>query len=422
MPITISNSANSVKSVKFVHPDNHTGYSAAANGGMIEFTVLITNAADNPADNNNVSLITVSHDGLLFTDGSGGVFNPPGTIVDGKFTFEVRSHNNLPTRSNVQVKVYGKDYQYKETVVEEAIFTGSVKSIVVSDAVDYLSPFGDDNEIKLGITGYDGESGSGNAVSPGTRGFITTVTDPSGGTVDRNVISVGQPMMEDGKYYILLTANATESEPLAIGEYIVDVANGSLTDGANFFVRGDAHSISFTEDRISVSLNDIITIEATVTDSNGSNVADGTPVTWKTFGNLVVDRLLDNDTKNGKASAKFAVSRLADPDGSRTATITAAVENTSAFGVVTVDLPAQEEAPEVVGLDCLSNKTGFSTYTCGVDSSASELFELISSRGATAIHLHNGTNWVRYSMVDGATVPGSLDFTVQTSNVLYISN
>ena len=77
---------------------------------------------------------------------------------------------------------------------------------------------------------------------------------------------------------------------------------------------------------------------------------------------------------------------------------------------------------EAVSLDCLSATNGFATYTCGTDSSASELFGLVSGRGATAVHLWNGSDWVRYSVVDGAMVPGSSDFTVTDNDILYISN
>ena len=72
-------------------------------------------------------------------------------------------------------------------------------------------------------------------------------------------------------------------------------------------------------------------------------------------------------------------------------------------------------------LDCLSELSGFAVWTCG-GSTASALFELVSARGATAVHLWNGSVWIRYSMVDGAMVPGSRDFTVGESDIIYISN
>ena len=79
-------------------------------------------------------------------------------------------------------------------------------------------------------------------------------------------------------------------------------------------------------------------------------------------------------------------------------------------------------ATEEASVACLSNLSGFSTWSCGVESSASEIFGLVSGRGATAIHLWNGSAWVRYSVVDDAMVPGSSDFMVTKSDILYISN
>ena len=80
---------------------------------------------------------------------------------------------------------------------------------------------------------------------------------------------------------------------------------------------------------------------------------------------------------------------------------------------------AAELAAEV---ERLSGMTGFASWLSEQTISGSELFSALSENGATAIHLWNGTSWVRYSVVDGAEVPGSVDFMVNLGNVLYISN
>ena len=77
---------------------------------------------------------------------------------------------------------------------------------------------------------------------------------------------------------------------------------------------------------------------------------------------------------------------------------------------------------EEASVSCLSNLSGFSTWSCGVESSAAEIFGLVSGRGASAVHLWNGSEWVRYSVVEGAMVPGSSDFMVTEDDILYISN
>ena len=74
------------------------------------------------------------------------------------------------------------------------------------------------------------------------------------------------------------------------------------------------------------------------------------------------------------------------------------------------------------GVACLSNLNGFATWVCGVESSASEIFGLVTGRGATALHLWNRSAWVRYSVVDGTVVAGSSEFMVAENDILYIRN
>ena len=77
---------------------------------------------------------------------------------------------------------------------------------------------------------------------------------------------------------------------------------------------------------------------------------------------------------------------------------------------------------EEASVSCLSELSGFATWSCGVSADASEIFEMVSARGVSAIHLWNGSTWVRYSVVDDAMVPGSSDFMVTENDILYISN
>ena len=95
------------------------------------------------------------------------------------------------------------------------------------------------------------------------------------------------------------------------------------------------------------------------------------------------------------------------------------------------DRIAQEEADAAAAADAaelaaeverLSGMTGFASWLSEQTISASELFSALSEDGATAIHVWNGSSWVRYSVVDGNEVPGSVDFMVSLGNVLYISN
>ena len=111
------------------------------------------------------------------------------------------------------------------------------------------------------------------------------------------------------------------------------------------------------------------------------------------------------------AAAQAAADAEAQAEADRQAEIAAGVE------------AALEAQVDEVSIDCLSNLTGFATWTCNVGSTASEVFALVADRGATAVHLWNGSAWVRFAIVNGDEVPGSSDdFMIAEDDILYISN
>ena len=211
----------------------------------------------------------------------------------------------------------------------------------------------------------------------------------------------------------------------APGSYTVTMTLGDDLDEqtAEIVVAGKVASIDVETSADTVAVGDIITVTATVTDEDGNLQPDAGKVSFQAVGALVLTGL-GADAKNGSTEGALddgvATGRFVVVSGSGTATIIASLSGVD--GVTSVSTEAAAGAPEEVSLDCLSATNGFASYTCGVDSSASELFGLVSGRGATAVHLWNGSDWVRYSVVDGAMVPGSSDFTVTEDDILYISN
>ena len=121
----------------------------------------------------------------------------------------------------------------------------------------------------------------------------------------------------------------------------------------------------------------------------------GEPVTFTAVGALEMKTIRNQisttvGTKDGVATARFVVTK-----GSGTATIIISAGDASTF--VSLNDAVDEEAmpEEEASVACLSNLAGFATWACGVESSASEIFGLVSARGATALHLWNGSAWVR---------------------------
>ncbi len=314
-------------------------------------------------------------------------------------------------------------------------FSGPATSLSVADASESLlsvNEIGDNPEtdateddfviqdtIKLLVTAEDE---GGNSAVPPTGGVSIVITDPDGKRKGTSVIGRSQPTKDaDGKYYITLTGMGSKAAPLAAGAWTVDITSGKLEAGAMFAVAGAASDVAVSASASSSdTIGDVITVTASVTDKDGNTVSNGTMVMFDVSEDTGLAAIgtghAGKATKDGEASVKYAVV------GAGHSVISATADD--ATGVIVIDSTAgaPDAMPEeAMGLSCLSALNAFSTYTCAQDSSASELFGLVSGRGATAIHLWNGTAWVRYSVVDGAMVPGSTDFPVSANETLYIS-
>ena len=325
----------------------------------------------------------------------------------------------------------------KTTETLSLAFTGSQSSVMVADGTKSLaavSPTDDastsgkdesmDDAIMLTVTASDK---GGNSIAPYDSGWTITITGPDEKPVSTsNRITASQPMMVPGttnSYAITLDGMGTARQPLAAGEYTLKAKRGELEDTATFTVAGATGNASLEVDHGSVSeFGQQVTATATLTDAEGNHVVDGTEVIFTVSGKGltaagkgVVGTNTTTKSSGGMAKATYVAT------GSGTAVIAVVADNTTAVATVTSTAGAEEPAEEAMGLSCLSTFNAFSTYTCAQDSSASELFALVSGRDATAIHLWNGSAWVRYSVVEGAMVPGSTDFPVSTNETLYIS-
>ena len=325
----------------------------------------------------------------------------------------------------------------KTTETLSLAFTGSQSSVMVADGTKSLaavSPSDDastsdkdesmNDAIMLSVAASDK---GGNSIAPYDSGWTITITGPDEKPVSTtNRITASQPMMVPGttnSYAITLDGMGTARQPLAAGEYTLKAKRGELEDTASFTVAGATGNASLEVDHDSVSeFGQQVTATATLTDAEGNHVVDGTEVIFTVSGKGltaagkgVVGTNTTTKSSGGMAKATYVAT------GSGTAVIAVVADNTTAVATVTSTAGAEEPAEEAMGLSCLSTFNAFSTYTCAQDSSASELFALVSGRDATAIHLWNGAAWVRYSVVEGAMVPGSTDFPVGKNETLYIS-
>ena len=285
---------------------------------------------------------------------------------------------------------------------------------------------GDDRDmIKFTI---DATDANGNAVR--TPNVGVKITDPDGVTVSPSKYMVHRSGSLN--HTLELDNDTAKASAWKTGDYEITISQGALSQKVMFAVVG----LTGKDEGIDLSVDneapDMISAKvvatAMVTDDNGNAVADGTMVrftsrdtTGDTDSVLVLASDRDTPTKGGEAKATFVVI------GPGSAVVTASADDQVDVAVVASTAGAPEPVvepepePEVASVDCLSNLSGFSTWTCGVDADVSEIFTMVSERGVTAIHLWNGTNWVRYSVVGGSEVPGSSDFMVTKTDILYIS-
>ena len=435
-------------------------------GGTTELTLSLQSALNKSPEANTVSSIFVTTtNGTLSTESIGPANSKTAQTANCKTqnasSCEINlddlktSGGALPAKIRVQLKAPatpgtatvsatviagGKVHQPEPVMVT---FTGPPKSLSMGEAPstvlgydvgkdqasDYNAATDPDrgadarDQITFMVKATDGAAGAGNEVKTPT--LTAAVHDGSGSLVSSGKYQTTQSgtLMN----MLLLDVDASAAAPLKPGEYKLTVTSGSLKAEGMFRVAGDAAMMELALEPMSAdTFGQEVTATATVTDAEGNAVADGTPVTFRVSdfrGDSDSVAVLDTTgamlTKGGEAMATLTVV------GAGNAVVRATTDKAGGGSLLkTAVLVSRAGAPAggEAGLDCLSELSGFAVWTCAGGSTASELFELVSSRGATAIHLWNGSAWIRYSVVDGTMVPGSRDFPVGRNDVLYISN
>ena len=446
-----------------------SGPSDASDAGCIAVTVSVLNSLGEPANASDITgihvfapLATIYSADTPTEDGEGGTLNigETFTITNGVGVQQGESvgatekfyiAKGTAGVVNVSAIILGAGNATSEVLT--LTFTGSASAITLGDPSSPLSKSG---------TKYEAVGSTTEGVDQNTDGDFTDTDDtppvpaeevPSVGVANIEVNATDKsgnpaPLTPDESVTVEVTdadGNVVEtiddnqrSKPntltlivemvgtdAAPGTYTVTMTLGELDEQtAEIVVAGNVANIDVAVSESTVALGDIITATATVTDADGNLQPDADTVMFQAVGSLKLTGLGTGGNATGQAAGTLddgvATARFVVVDGSGTATIIASLDNVD--GVTSVSTEAAAGAPEEVSLDCLSATNGFATYTCDMDSSASELFGLVSGRGATAVHLWNGSDWVRYSVVDGAMVPGSSDFTVTDNDILYISN
>ncbi len=451
----------------------------AAGAGSVEFTLSILNAANQAAEADDVASIFITTTGGTLTTSYALMTGPnKAATTDRNMTANctagatcqidlsklkggkllpkgIRVLLNAPATpgaATVRATVVagGKVHQPEPVTVT---FTGPAKSLSIGEppstvlGYDVVGKDKDGNDVADDVTktGHKPETG---AASRDELAFMVQATDGAAGagsvvktpTLTVMVRDSAGALVATGKYQtkqsgalmnmLLLDIDAPKATPLKPGEYKLTLSSTTpaLKAERMFTVVGDGSTLELELAPMSAdTFGQTVTATARVQDAAGNPVAAGTAVTFKVSdfsgGNDAV-AVLDTEgavltNKDGVASAVLTVV------GAGNAVVRATADKSGGGSLLkTAVLVSRAGAPAAegeAGLDCLSELSGFAVWTCG-GSTASALFELLSARGATAIHLWNGSVWVRYSVVDGTMVPGSRDFTVGESDIIYISN
>ena len=442
---------------------NETGDQPHAN--CVAVTVSVKNSLGEPANSPDVNVIHVFAPlGVVLVNGTEGSTQTadargPGTVSIGEDDGDVIGATTkffvLKDASgtvDVTAIVLGKG-----TATSQALtltFTGTANAIELGDPSSPLSqkgkPYAAIGSTTAGVDqNTDGDFDDADDTAPvpaenvpgtGVADIEVTATDKAGNPAsldaDSLVVEIADADGADASSTLSSNQRAKPNSLARIveivgtdaapGTYTVTVKLGDLDEQTTeVVVAGKVANVEAEVSQDTVAVGDIITVTATVTDEDGNLQPDAGTVMFQAVGSLKLTGLGAAGTSGGHAEGKLddgvAIGRYVVVDGSGTATIIASIGDID--GVTSVSTEAEEAmADEEASVACLSNLNGFSTWSCGVESSASEIFDLVSGRGATALHLWNGTAWVRYSVVDGTMVPGSSDFMVAENDILYISN
>ena len=446
--------------------------SDSATGNGINLVVTASNSLDNKADNSSIDQITVIAPGGDITINAAMVDDPNDTTAphgkrplfvattednsssldedvmrglgsDGStvltgdairqaMSITVNKADDQPGTVDVYVILSGKGAAISNTVT--LTFTGPNDALSIGEPSDTLLAFTEvttlPEVLRRDIVSFDLGALDAGGNAGGVPDVRVRILNPDGKVVNEDSIDVeqGPNSKKVPNAKLTLTSLNDALTPLDAGTYTVKITSaGGLSASGEFMVVGRADGVEVTVDTNDPSaVGEIITATANVT-ADGETVPNGTIVTFNAndvagdgdsvlvaVGSGAVQR-----TIGGTATASFVAVGPGSSVVSATAHRTTAVQViASTAGAVEAEAMPEEEA----SVACLSNLNGFATWACGVESSASEIFGLVSGRGATALHLWNGSAWVRYSVVDGTMVPGSSDFMVAENDILYISN
>ena len=430
-----------VETVTFELAENEPSTRAAGSTDGIDLVLKILNANNAAADPAAIATILVS--GAQFTLSS----TAPGSSCAGATcqwtarsvaqlggrgaeSIAINVKSSTAVSGTVTVQVLTTSAQTHNAESPRLTFSGPAAKLVLGAPSGTLlneASDGNRDEIRIQVSAQD--SADNPAELPSS--FSITVRNPDGRTVAATAIAREQLAPDsNGNVYIRLRTEADSDAPLEVGEYTLRVSRTNLVGERAFRVAGKASAVAVTvaDPTWSGGVARIV-VNADVTDAEGQPVADGTSVNFSALpigtvgaggAQLIATGGSTIRTVNGRASAEF----LAASSGGAYVTVTADGE----VGVQTINVPASPgggATADPVGIGGLGTveANSYSTWLPRTSTRASELFDELPARGIDAMFKHDrATNrFVPYAERSGRPLPGAVDFTIESGDILWLS-
>ena len=316
--------------------------------------------------------------------------------------------------------------------------TGPATSLAISepgsnllsmDTSDSGAAIDDRDTLTLAVTAADA---NGVPVPVPANASFARLTGPDGASVRQGVSlewplrdDAGEPLLDfHGNRQVRVNVNRAAAQPLANGEYTLEVRAGGLSAEQTVTVSGGAASLTLGELEGTLAVNEQISLTATVLDAEGQPVPDDTPVEWSAtdvgIAAVLVQLSADARTRNGKASARWLV--LTPGSTAVRATAGAAAADVRLLNVAAAMAAAEPPEPPSPADGLRRRSPGLAAWFGEGTTTAAAL--LADLPGVDSILLWSGleTGWQRYAEANGQPIPGSVDFQIPNASILWLAD
>ena len=232
-----------------------------------------------------------------------------------------------------------------------------------------------------------------------------------------NTAGTGLELDADDNPQIEIDVDAAADVALPSGEYTIEARVNRQTWSQTFRVASGPTALTLSAPAEDVAVGSRITVSATVTDSDGRPVSDGTEVTFTergigTSAVLILTSSSRQRTVDGQASVELLVVSAG------VAYVT--VEAGDIADARVIRASGNGAAPVESERLSSTRANDFSVWLSQTPTEAALL--LPELEGVLSILLWEVDRWLRYAVIGGRLVPGSTDFEIPRGAVLWLAN